>query len=146
MAKELLNCGSERVWFDPAQLERISQAVTREDIRKLIDSGVISKHQKQGVSRVRAKVIAKQKRKGLRKGPGKRKGTANARLGKKSKWMLKIRALRKLLKGLRKEGTVDRSTYRKLYLKSKGNAYRDKGHLMTNLESERQTSKKGEKS
>lgn len=134
LASEILKCGQGRVWLDPEQLDRIDEAITREDIRSLIKQGVIKKKQKQGVSRARARVLMKKKRKGLRKGPGKRKGTANARLGDKKKWMQKIRAQRKLLKQLRDEGKLSRRVYRKLYRMSKGNAFRDKGHLMASLE------------
>ena len=134
VASELLKCGSERVTFDPEQLDKIAQAITREDIRKLISDGVISKKQAKGISRVRANVRMFKRRKGLRRGIGKRKGTANARLGDKKKWMLKIRAQRKLLVILKTAGDISRQAYRKLYRMAKGNAFRDKGHLRTSVE------------
>ncbi|MBW1903639.1 MAG: 50S ribosomal protein L19e [Deltaproteobacteria bacterium] len=134
VASKLLKCGSERVTFDPEQLDKIAQAITREDIRKLISDGVISKKQAKGISRARANVRMFKKRKGLRRGIGKRKGTANARLGDKKKWMLKIRAQRKLLVILKTAGDITRQAYRKLYRMAKGNAFRDKGHLRTSVE------------
>ncbi len=134
VASKLLKCGEGRVRFDPEKAELISQAITREDIRKLIKEGVISKKQIQGISRARANVIMLKKRKGLRRGPGKRKGSANARFGKKKKWMLKIRAQRRLLNILKDAGDITRRTYRRLYGMAKGNAFRDKGHLVTSIE------------
>ena len=67
LAGELLKCGSERVWLDPEQLDKIAQAITREDIRKLIADGVIVKKQAKGISRVRANIRMFKKRKGLRR-------------------------------------------------------------------------------
>ncbi|MBR9681373.1 MAG: 50S ribosomal protein L19e [Candidatus Altiarchaeota archaeon] len=134
VAGQLLKCGSGRVRFDPDKLDIISQAITREDIRKLISDGVIVKKQAKGISRVRANVRMLKKRKGLRRGPGKRKGTANARLGDKVKWMLKIRAQRRLLRILKETGDITRRAYRKLYGMAKGNAFRDKGHLVSSVE------------
>ena len=134
MAAEILKCGQARVKFDPEQLDRISAAITRDDIRRLIDDGVISKQQAKGISRARANIIMFKKRKGLRRGPGKRKGTSNARLPDKAKWMMKIRAQRRVLRELRENGELTKTAYRKLYKMAKGNAFRDKRHLATSIE------------
>ena len=134
VASEILKCGVGRVAFNPEKVDAIDQAITREDIRKLIKEGAIKKKQIQGISRARANVIMLKKRKGLRRGPGKRKGTANARFGTKKKWMLKIRAQRRLLRALKDTGDLTKRAYRKLYSMAKGNAFRDKGHLVTSVE------------
>ena len=63
-------------------------------------------------------------------GHGNRKGTANARFNDKSKWMIKIRALRKLLKSLKDEGRLDVKDNRDLYRKAKGNFFRNKRHML----------------
>ena len=136
----MLKCGVERVWFDPDRLEDVASAITRQDIRMLIDQKVIVKKQKQGISRARANVLMRKKRKGLRRGPGKRKGTASARLSSKQRWMTKIRAQRRLLKKLRTSGKINKKTYRKFYKLAKGNSFRDKGHLMANIQ---QTKERG---
>ena len=57
VASKLLKCGLHRVWVDdrPEVQERISEAVTRDDVRLLIVQRFIRKHQKKGISRGRAK-------------------------------------------------------------------------------------------
>ena len=44
---------------------------------------------------------------------------------------MKIRPMRKELKRLRDEGKISRQVYRELYLKAKGNAFRNTAHLKT---------------
>ena len=96
VASTVLKCGVNRVWIDdrPEVQERISEAVTREDVRLLIVQRFIRKHQKKGISRGRAKAAAIQKSKGKRKGHGSRKGHGGARTPKKEAWMTKVRALK----------------------------------------------------
>ena len=66
VASTLLKCGLNRVWVDdrPEVQERISEAVTKEDVRLLIVQKFIRKHQKKGISRGRAKSMSIQKTKG----------------------------------------------------------------------------------
>lgn len=131
LAAEVMKVGVSRVWMDPQFEDEISLAITREDIRRLVDEGAIQAKQKFGVSRGRARHILRQKRKGQRKGPGKRKGKHTSKLSKKDRWMMKIRPMRKELKKLRDDGKITRRVYRDLYLKAKGNAFRNTAHLRT---------------
>ena len=135
VSAELLKCGVHRVWIDDRTeiQERISEAVTRDDIRQLIVQRFIRKHQKKGVSRGRARFVSEQKAKGRRSGHGRRKGGKNARTPRKKKWMTKIRALRDELKTLREEKRVTASQYRKYYLRAKGGLYNSRAHLVSNL-------------
>jgi len=129
LAAQVLKVGEGRVWIDPEATEDIAAAITREDIRGLIEEGVIKKKEKKGVSRGRARVKAIQKSLGRRKGPGTRKGAKGARRGKKQLWIIKIRALRRRLKELRSGGYVDKTTYRRIYNKAKGGEFRNVAHL-----------------
>ncbi len=134
IAANVLECGVNRVWLNTERAEEISMAITREDIRKLIHKGVIKKKPESSPSRVRARKRALQRKKGGRKGYGKRKGSANARFSRKLGWMQKIRALRRELKKMRDTRYVERDVYRKLYLMSKGGAFRSTAHLRTYIE------------
>lgn len=129
IAAQVLKVGEGRVRIDPEATSDVSEAITREDIRSLIKEGAIKKLQKKGSSRGRARVRAIQKSKGRRKGHGSRKGAKGAIVSRKRRWITKIRALRKRLKELRADGSVDKTTYRKLYNKANGGDFRNVAHL-----------------
>lgn len=104
IAAKVLKVGEGRVWIDPESISDVEEAITRADIRDLIEEGVIRKKPKRGVSRGRARIRALKKSLGRRKGHGSRKGTQGARRSKKRQWIIRIRALRRRLKELRAEG------------------------------------------
>ncbi len=136
MAAELLKCGVNRVWVDPNRSEDISDAITRADVRILINSGAIVARQKKGVSRGRAEFEKAQKRKGRQSGHGSRRGKKGARKPSKERWMQAIRPIRLKLKELRDTGKIDPATYRSYYLKAKGGVFKSRSHLISHLKSE----------
>ena len=140
LAADVMKVGMSRVWMDPDFEDEVSLAITRDDIRRLIDEGAIQKKRAIGVSRGRARHILVQKRKGQRKGPGKKKGKATSKMSGKERWMMKIRPMRKELRKLRDTDKITPKVYRELYLKAKGNAFRNTAHLRTYI-SERRLSK-----
>ncbi|MFQ6073569.1 MAG: 50S ribosomal protein L19e [Methanosarcinales archaeon] len=129
IAAHILKVGVNRVWMDPDASDEIVMAIRREDIKGLIEKGVIKAKQKKGVSRARARVLAAKRKYGHRKGHGKRKGKKGARAPRKELWMKKIRALRRRLKEHRDNNEISRYTYRKLYRKAKGGEFRNVAHL-----------------
>ena len=133
MAAELLKCGVHRVWMDQDRLDEIAKAVTKDDIRILINGKAIKARQIKGISSGRKKYVAEQKEKGRRRGHGSRKGAKYARLPKKEHWINTIRPIRTYLKTLREEKQIDATTYRKYYRKAKGGEFRSKHHLQTHL-------------
>ena len=137
MAAELLKCGKNRVWMDHDRIDEIAKAVTKEDVRLLIRGKAIKAKQKKGISSGRKKFAFKQKEKGRRSGHGKRKGAKYARLSKKERWMKTIRPIRKYLGELRKDNKIDRSAYRRYYMKAKGGEFRNKRHLETHLKADK---------
>ncbi|MET1124733.1 MAG: 50S ribosomal protein L19e [Archaeoglobaceae archaeon] len=134
LAASILKCGQNRVWFDPSALEDIAAAATKEDIRELIEAGVIKRKPVKGVCRARINKKRLRKRKGRGRGHGSRKGKKTARMSKKELWMMRIRALRKRLRELRDSGVIDRRTYRILYRKAKGGEFRSVAHLNAYIE------------
>ena len=115
LAADILKVGEGRVWIDPNRTEDVEAAITREEIRRLIHEGVIQPLPKKGVSRARARVLQEKKKKGLRRGPGGKSGSARARISKKQAWMKKIRPLRKKLRELKASRMITESVYRQLY-------------------------------
>ena len=129
IASKVLGCSPKRVKLTPNNLTAISKAITRHDVSGLIHSGLIEKVPKRGVSRVRARHNAKQRRKGLQHGPGNKKGKPNSRVSSKSLWMIKIRLFRSFLKELKEKQILTAENYKNLYNKAKGGFFRNKRHM-----------------
>jgi large subunit ribosomal protein L19e len=136
MAASLLKCGENRVWMDFDRLDEIAKAVTKDDIRVLIKGKAIKSRQAKGISSGRQKYTTKQKEKGRRRGHGSRKGAMFARLPRKERWIRTIRPIRGYLRNLRDEKKIDKSTYRKYYMKAKGGEFRSRHHLEIHLKSD----------
>jgi len=129
LAAKILKVGEGRVWIDPDRTEDVEAAITREEIRRLIHEGVIQSLPKKGVSRARARVLKKKKKKGLRRGPGGKSGSARAKISKKQAWMKKIRPLRKKLRELKASRAITKSVYRQLYDKAGSGVFESKADL-----------------
>jgi large subunit ribosomal protein L19e len=123
LAARILKVGVNRVWIDPDRIDDVAIAIRRDDIRRLIHEGAIQKVPIQGVSRGRAKAVHEKKKRGLRSGPGSRKGTRTARRSSKESWMIKIRAIRQHLKKLRARRIIKPRDYRRLYRLAKGGVF-----------------------
>lgn len=129
MAADLLKVGVNRVWIDPDAADEVEQAVTRDDVRGLIDEGVIQRRRSKGQSRGRARTRQEKRKKRRGTGHGKRKGRKGARNPSKRQWVSKIRAQRKALRELRDSGAIDRDVYREHYRKAAGGIYPDVFHM-----------------
>ncbi len=124
ISARMLKAGRSKIKFKPESHKKISEALTREDVRALIKDGAIYALAKRGVCRVRGRKKQEQKRKGRRKGKGSRKGTPNSRLRTKDAWVAKVRAQRKYLRQLLEKKRLDRKHFRKAYMMVKGNAFK----------------------
>lgn len=129
MAAEIMDIGKDRVWIDPEEQEKVDEAITRQDIRNLIEGGSIDKKPEKGTSKGRSKKKKKQKKKGLRKGQGSRRGKSTARKSSKQEWMENIRAIRAELKEMRDNEEITQEQYRELYDRAKGGFFRNTKHL-----------------
>ena len=123
LASDVLDVGKNKVWFDPGRQGDIAEAITREDVRELVDEGAIRADEPGGNSRGRARERQEKRAYGHQTGPGSRRGKAGARQNEKADWQSRIRAQRERLKELRDEGDLPRSAYRDLYDKAGGGEF-----------------------
>lgn len=123
LAAEILDVGISRIRISSDGLSRAREALTRQDVRNLIQDKVVYK---QPVKGRRKKSHKKRKREGRIRGQSKK-------LRKKA-WMEKVRAQRKFLRTLLAENKLDKKFRRVLYAKIKSGMFRNKAAMAAYIE------------
>ena len=138
LASRIVGVGVHRIRFDSEHLDDIADAITRDDIRSLITANTISIKSFKGTSRGRAKIkkIQKSKRGATQ---GSKKGRKGARVGKKTVYVNKVRALRYILKIAKDRKEITNDVFKTVYKKIRGNTIRNKAHLRTVIEEVKNT-------
>ena len=122
--------GIHRIRFDTDHLTDIADAITRENIRSLITANTIRIKSFTGTSKGRAHTKKAQKNKrGTTQGS--KKGSKGSRVGKKTVYVAKVRALRRLLKIAKDRKDLTNPEFWALYKRVGGNTVRNKAHLRT---------------
>ena len=125
LAAEILKVGESKVWFDPTKINDIEKAVTKADIRRLIDKGYI---------KARSEKLKKPKeKKKKRRYEGSKKGKKYSIVSRKRRWVNLVRSLREFARELKEKGKIDRNTYKLVRKWIKGGMFKSKAHLMLQL-------------
>jgi len=121
LAADIMNVGRNKIRINPDGTKEAEGALTRADVRGLIDKGIITK--------VRAPGRASTRRRS-RTGHGRRRGTP---VDSKDAWMMKIRAQRRFLRVLLEKGALAAGEKRSIYGKMKSGIFRNKKAMLLYL-------------
>lgn len=136
LAARILKVGVNKVYIDPANLKKVEEAMTKDDLRGLVAERIIKKRKENFQSRGRSRVMLEKRQKGRKRGKGKKKGTKKARTEGKRGWIKKVRSQRMMLKELRKTNpqAVEAVGYGDVYRKIKGGFFKGKNYVKEYVE------------
>lgn len=126
LVARIAGCGESRVKIVDAA--KAAPALTADDVRDLLEQKAVVIVAKRGVGRGKARGRAELRRKGRKRRAGSIKGTPNALLPRKRRWIRLVRSQRRALKHLRL--SLAQGSYKKLYRMVKGRAFPDKRRLL----------------
>ncbi|MCL5117491.1 MAG: 50S ribosomal protein L19e [Candidatus Marsarchaeota archaeon] len=133
IAAQVSNKGLNKIVLKPTSMESINNALTRDDVKKLIkDGNIIIKKDLHNIS-FHSKVLKKKRQEGRSRGPGKKKGTKKARGFVDYK--KRIRGQRLILHELKQSSIIDNNMFKAFNRLVKGNVFQTKTSLLNHIKS-----------
>ena len=118
LAARTLKVGKNKIIFNKQRLDEIKEAITKQDIKDLVNDGAIYINK------------AKGKKKKIRRGTRRREGSIKVKINKRKEEYINLtRKLRALLFKLRKKGILTAEEYLKLRKEIRARAFRSKEHM-----------------
>ncbi|MGB9703147.1 MAG: 50S ribosomal protein L19e [Candidatus Micrarchaeia archaeon] len=131
IASKILKVGVSRVRILPTAIEDVKKALTRNDVKKLIEEKKVFAIEE------KKKMKKERKKKGLKKGS--RKARESVR------WEDRVRAQRRLIKMLKAKGEITNETFKKVYKLIKSGSFSSRASLLTFLKDQKLLIEKEEK-
>lgn len=131
MARDILGIGGSRIKINNSEIDKVKDALTKDDVRGLIHRGLIVVDKPQGISRKNAKERHEKRKSGQKRGPGSRKGTKGARTNPKQVWMNKVRKQRETITALKPK--LASGMYGKLRKMIKGGYFKSNAHVVSHI-------------
>jgi len=117
-AAKVLGVGKGRIILNKSRLSEVKEAMTRQDIKDLFDSGAISIAEIKGRRKVEKRVT--RRRAGSRKQPA---------INKKMLYVITTRKLRAYVSELRKNEKITKEQFLKLRNEIRASTFKDKAHF-----------------
>jgi large subunit ribosomal protein L19e len=133
VASDIMNRGVSAIRISPERIEDAQKAITREDVRGLIKSGVIYAVEPKHNKSMRSVLLREKRTKGRRRGIGRKRGTKNARSSMTHK--KKIRGQRRVLLALKKDNSMDNAAFKVFYRLVRGGTFASKASLINHIKS-----------
>ena len=133
IAAQISKKGLNKIVLKSSAMDNIKNALTRDDIKKLIkNNDIIIKKDKHNIS-FHSKVLGKKRKQGRSRGPGKKKGTKKSRGF--TEYKKRIRGQRRILSTLKKEKIIDNTLFKRFNKLVKGNVFQTKISLLNHIKS-----------
>lgn len=131
IAARLLKRGENAVRINESAHPDATKAITAEDVRGLIEKGSVYAVKKKRNLSIHGKELKIKRHKGRSRGPGRKKGTYKARIGRT--YPKRIRAQRRIIKELKADGTINNEQFKKFYSLVKGGTFSNKAQLINHI-------------